>query len=112
MATNEEALPRVLVKGEEDIEIFINLTYSLIFDCFYSLTDYQYFVQIVIVAIIMYYIYIYVYISITLIRLCISQNKTSFLLLFLSTVLSAIAVSIGTQSLRNEDVLSDTKLYK
>lgn len=62
MATNEEALSKVLVEGEEDIEIFINLTYSLIFDCFYSLTDYQYFVQIVIVAIIMlYYIYIYMF---------------------------------------------------
>lgn len=59
MATNEEALSKGLVEGEEDVEIFINLTYSLIFDCFYSLTDYQYFVQIVIVAIIMlYYIYI------------------------------------------------------
>lgn len=58
MATNEEALSKGLVEGE-DVEIFINLTYSLIFDCFYSLTDYQYFVQIVIVAIIMlYYIYI------------------------------------------------------
>lgn len=62
MATNEEALSKGLVEGEEDVEIFINLTYSLIFDCFYSLTDYQYFVQIVIVAIIMlYYIYIYMF---------------------------------------------------
>ena len=34
MATNEEALSNVLVKREEDIEIFINLIYSLIFDCF------------------------------------------------------------------------------
>ena len=34
MATNEEAFSNVLVKREEDIEIFINLIYSLIFDCF------------------------------------------------------------------------------